>query len=133
MNQTWSAWEYRDGFTVLTDEALVGFTVEATDGRVGTVSEATTETGSASLVVSPDDSGDAFVLPAGVVSEVDGESRRVYVDRTREEIAQAPGLHRDSSGTQFRENLADYYGGYYWTAPADAVSTQTRKDAAETE
>jgi hypothetical protein len=97
------------------------------------VSDAATQIGSGSLVVTPDRSCDAVVLPAGVVSEVDGDARKVYIARRLEEIARAAGLHRDSSGEKSRGDLSDYYGGCHWAAPADAVSSETRTDAADHE
>lgn len=129
MATEWSAWEYRDGFAVLAAEAMVGFTVEAVDGEVGRVSQATTQVGSSSLVIDPTDGGEAVVLPVGVISDVDPDSQRVVVDRTRDEIAGAPGLHSDIDRPDFEGGLAQYYGGYYWTAPADAVSSDARDDA----
>lgn len=130
MSTRWSAWEYRDGFATLTAEAMVGFTVVASDGDVGTVSEATTQVGSGSLVVDTTDAGEAVVLPVGIISDVDADSHTVTVDRTRDEIARAPGLHRDIDRPHFGDSLSDYYTGYYWTAPADAMSEQARTDAA---
>lgn len=130
---TWSAWEYRDGFATLTAEAMVGFTVVASDGAVGAVSEATPQVGSSSVVVDSTDAGEAVVLPVGIIADVDPEARTVVVDRTREEIAKAPGLHRDIDRPHFGDELSDYYAGYYWTAPADALSDQARSDATDSD
>src|SRR3712207_4183475 len=67
---------------------LVGYHVEAADGRIGTVDEASYEVGSACLVVDtgPWIFGRKVLLPAGTVDRVDHRERTVKVDRTRDEI-----------------------------------------------
>ncbi len=71
---------------------LAGYRVEATDGRVGTVSEAGAETGARWLVVDtgPWILGRTVLLPVGAVERVDHLDRVVHVDRTREHIKGSP-------------------------------------------
>jgi hypothetical protein len=97
---------------------LKGFEVEATDGPVGKVTEASYELGSSWLVVDtgPLIVGRKVLLPAGVIERIDPEERKIYVDRTRDEIKAAP--EHDPSGYRDQEvrlALADYYAGLYAT------------------
>ena len=65
---------------------LSGYDVEATDGSIGEIDEATYEVGSACLVVDtgPWIFGRKVLLPAGTVQRVDHGERKVYVDRTKD-------------------------------------------------
>jgi hypothetical protein len=108
-------WTYREA-DALEDVDLTGFEVEATDGPVGKIEEATYELGSSWLVVDtgPWIFGRKVLLPAGTIESIDPEERKMYVDRTREEIKQAP--EHDPSGyaeQEYRLALADYYSQFY--------------------
>ena len=108
-------WTYREA-DALQEVDVTGFEVEATDGEVGTVVEAAYELGSSWLVVDtgPWIFGRKVLLPAGTVESVDTEARRLYVDRTRDEIKSAP--EHDPSGyadQEYRLSLADYYARFY--------------------
>jgi hypothetical protein len=92
---------------------IVGFSVEAIDGSIGKVDEATYDAGSAYIVVDtgPWIFGKKVMLPAGVVREVDEEDETVYVNRTKDQIKDAPEY--DESLTQnddYRGRLGSYYG-----------------------
>jgi hypothetical protein len=92
---------------------LTGFDVEARDGEVGTVDEATTG-GANYLVVKtgPWIFGKRVMLPAGVISGVDTEQRTLFVDLTKEQIKNAPEFEEDTfSGAEYRERLGSYYAG----------------------
>ena len=94
------------------DLDLTGFTVEATDGEVGQVTEASNELGASWLVVDtgPWILGKKVLLPAGVITEVDPAERKIHVDRTRDEIKAAP--EHDPSGyrdQEYRLAIADHY------------------------
>jgi hypothetical protein len=112
--RTTTIWAYRDPSFQQAD--LTGFKIEATDGSIGKIDEATYEVGSDYIVVDtgPWILGKKVMLPAGVISRVDIEDDKVFVDRTKDEIKSAPefdeGHHRDSG---YRERLGDYYGGFY--------------------
>jgi hypothetical protein len=95
---------------------LKGFEVEAADGDVGKVTEASYELGSSWLVVDtgPWVVGRKVLLPAGVIERIDQEERKIHVDRTRDEIKAAP--EHDPSGYRDQEvrlALADYYAALY--------------------
>ena len=58
--------------------------------------------------------GRKVLLPAGVVDRVDTADRKVYVDRTKDQIKDAPE-YEDDTGTNddYRARLGGYYGGFY--------------------
>jgi hypothetical protein len=91
---------------------VVDFSVEATDGSVGRVMDATYGAGESYLVV---DTGATIlskrvVLPAGVVERVDREGRTVYVDRSKDEIKAAPEFDEERYRTAgYRDELSRYY------------------------
>ena len=92
---------------------VVGYGVEARDGSIGKVDEATYEVGSSYLVVDtgPWIFGKKVMLPAGVIQSVDHENEKIFVDRTKDEIKNAPEFEdsfiRDE---EYRGKLGSYYG-----------------------
>ena len=111
-------WTYRDSTVIGADTLdanidLTGYSVEARDGSIGKVDEATYDTGRSYLVVDtgPWIFGKKVMLPAGVVQRVDGAEERVYVNRTKDEIKNAPE-YDDSllSDESYRGKLGSYYG-----------------------
>jgi hypothetical protein len=90
------AWTYPGDSSEWRD--LVGFTVEATDGRIGTVDEASYEAGRSYLVVDagPWVFGKKIVLPAGIIRDVDLEAETVFINSTKDEIKNAPEIDFDS-------------------------------------
>ncbi|WP_043502097.1 PRC-barrel domain-containing protein [Georgenia sp. SUBG003] len=111
MDSTWQPWSLHEG--VRDVESLVGWTVEARDGDVGKIDDASLDAGEGALVVAagPVLLGHMVLLPAGTVVRVDREHRRVHVDLTREQIEQAPrrraGMHLADEA--YREEVAEYY------------------------
>src|SRR3954447_19422818 len=71
---------------------MTGFKVEARDGHIGKVDEATNEAGGSFIVVDtgPWIFGKKVMIPAGVIRDVDPENETVYVDLTKDEIKNAP-------------------------------------------
>lgn len=95
---------------------LAGYDVEATDGKVGTVDEASHEAGASFLVVDtgPWIFGRKVLLPAGTVDRIDHADRRVYVDRTKEQIKNSPEYDPDTfHKPEYREQVASYYEESY--------------------
>ena len=106
-------WSYR---IAVEDADLSDYHVEAVDGEIGKVDPVTDEVGEDALVVDtgPLVFGRKVVLPAGTIERVDPEERRIYVDRTKDEIKHAPEY--DPSGyaqQEYRLALADYYTRFY--------------------
>ena len=117
MSSTADIWTYRSGSS--TDLDLTGFSVEAVDGGIGKVDEATYEAGSSYVVVDtgPWIFGKKVLLPAGVIRDVDLDSETVFVDRTKDEIKNAPEFDADRYREEpYRNEVAGYYdrgtGGY---------------------
>ena len=110
---TMEIWTYSAPGTVGAD--LIGFSVEATDGGIGKIDEATDETGRSSIVVDtgPWIFGKKVLLPAGVVDRVDLDAETVYVNRTKDEIKNAPEFDHDTGlrDEDYRDRLGGYYGG----------------------
>ncbi len=104
-------WDYRTDLQS-TARDLVGFDVEATDGRIGDIDEATNEAGSAYLVVDTGFwiFGKKRMIPAGVVERIDDTERKVFVAMTKDEIKSAPDfedVHRTD-----RDLYDKYYDSY---------------------
>jgi hypothetical protein len=80
------------------------------------VDQATSESGASYLVVDtgPWIFGRKVMLPAGVVERIDPAEKKVYVDRTKEQIKDAPE-YDDTLGEDpvYRESLGTYYTGTY--------------------
>jgi PRC-barrel domain len=92
---------------------IVGFSVEATDGSIGKVDEATVDAGQSHLIVDtgPWIFGKNVMLPAGVVDRVDLDAETVYVNRSKDEIKSAPEYEPGSNlDSDYRERLGGYYG-----------------------
>jgi hypothetical protein len=92
---------------------LTGFKVEATDGSIGKVDEATYETGRSYLVVDtgPWIFGKKVMLPAGVIRSIDEADERVYVNRSKEQIEASPEFDDSlASDEAYRDRLGSYYG-----------------------
>jgi len=95
---------------------LTGFKVEATDGSIGKIDEATYDTGNSYIVVDtgPWIFGKKVMLPAWTISGVDLENERVFVDRIKDEIKNAPEFDPDQYQEPiYREKLGSYYADYY--------------------
>jgi hypothetical protein len=93
---------------------LTGFKVEARDGGIGKVDEATYEAGGSFIVVDtgPWIFGKKVMLPAGVIRDVDLDTETLFVDLTKDEIKNAPEFdeerYRDMT---YRDEIGAYYGG----------------------
>ena len=110
-------WTYREasqlGTSIDPTVDLTGYEVEATDGSIGKVDEATYETGRSFLVVDtgPWIFGKKVMLPAGVVRSVDETDERIFVNRTKDQIKDSPE-YDDSmlDDESYRSRLGSYYG-----------------------
>jgi hypothetical protein len=89
-----------------------GYDVQATDGIIGKVDAEDQEPGAGHLVV---DSGRwvfhrKVMVPAGIVERVDGADQRIYLDRPRNQIRDAPEYDPDRrTDAGYREQLGSYY------------------------
>lgn len=102
------------------DRDVAGYDVEATDGGIGTVDDATYDVDSAHLVVDtgPWIFGRKVLLPAGTVQRVDHDNSTIYVDRTKDQIKNSPEYDKDTFDTpEYREQVGSYYTGSYRDTP----------------
>ena len=118
---TTDLWTYdKTALGVGVDKAnVVGYGVEALDGSIGKVDEATYDAGAAYIVVDtgPWIFGKKVLLPAGTIQRADHDEEKVFVNRTKDQIKDAPefdeGIAYDAS---YRGRLSSYYdrGGPGW-------------------
>ncbi|GBQ02423.1 PRC domain containing protein [Streptomyces spongiicola] len=96
------------------DDDLTGYRVEATDGSVGRVDKHSDEVGSQYTVVDTGTwiFGREVLLPAGTITAVDHDERRIIVSRTGDEIRAAPEFDEDGhlGDPAYRDRLGGYYG-----------------------
>jgi hypothetical protein len=104
-------WTYRD--TTIDTGKLTGYKVEAVDGSIGSIDESTNEVGASYVVIDtgPWIFGKKVMLPGGIIDRVDSANETVFVNRTKDEIKDAPEFdesrYRDE---QYRDELNGYYG-----------------------
>ena len=93
-------WTYREQSWGTMD--LAGYGVEAVDGGIGKIDEASNEVGASYIVVDtgPWIFGKKVMLPAGVVMKVDHDDEKVFVNRTKDQI----------KNEDYRGRLGTYYG-----------------------
>ena len=94
---------------------VTGYDVEATDGHIGKVDEATNEPQSSCLVVDTGFwiFGKKRMIPAGVVQRVDADGKKVFVGMTKDQIKDAPDYDPDRHATDehgYHEEVGNYYG-----------------------
>ncbi len=92
---------------------IIGFGVEAVDGSIGDVDEASYDAGSAFIVVDtgPWIFGKKVMLPAGVIKSVDHDDETIHVNRTKDQIKDAPEFDDSlAKDEQYRGRLGSYYG-----------------------
>ncbi|MGH2681459.1 MAG: PRC-barrel domain-containing protein [Actinomycetota bacterium] len=109
-------WTYRD--TVVLEPAvdLTGFEVEASDGSIGKVDESIADAGESYIVVDtgPWIFGRKVLLPAQTVERIDVDGQAVAVDRTKDEIKNAPEFDPERGiNPTYQDDLGGYYGQYY--------------------
>jgi hypothetical protein len=115
---TIDVWTYRDtsrlGADVLDPSMdISGYKVEALDGSIGKVDEATYDLGQSHIVVDtgPWIFGKKVMLPAGIVKNIDSAEEQVFVNRTKDQIKNAPEFD-DSllADDAYRSSVGTYYG-----------------------
>jgi hypothetical protein len=104
-------WSYR---VALKDPGDIGgYSVHALDGHIGRVDKHSIEADRSCVVVDtgPWILGKKVLLPAGVISRIDNEHQVVVVDRTKDQIKNAPAYTEDvHESPDYRNTLAGYYG-----------------------
>ncbi|MET9949967.1 PRC-barrel domain-containing protein [Streptomyces sp. NPDC006339] len=107
-------WSYKPTAGHLAGTELTGYKVEAVDGSIGKVDKHSDEAGDAYLVVDTGVwiFGKEVLIPAGAVVRIDPDERKVFVDRTKEQIKNAPEFVRDTHlhDPDYRHQLGNHYG-----------------------
>jgi hypothetical protein len=109
-------WTYREEVQLKPAVDLTGFKIEALDGDIGKVDESTADAGKSFVVVDtgPWIFGRKVLLPAQTIHRIDVDSEKVFVDRTKEEIKNAPEFDPDRGlDATYQDEVGGYYGRYY--------------------
>jgi hypothetical protein len=113
-------WSYRDenlfGRSAGQRLEIVGYDVEALDGAIGSIDHATYEPGASYIVVDtgPWIFGKQIMLPAWAIERVDRKRGKVFVDRRKEEIKNAPEFDaKTKQEARYRDRLGEYYDPLY--------------------
>ena len=105
-------WTYRDQASWANTD-IVGYKVEAIDGEIGSIDQASYDVGRSWMVVDtgPWIFGKKVLLPAGVIDRVDVDDERVHVHRTKDEIENAPEFDESRfSDEGYHSEVGTYYG-----------------------
>ena len=116
MRSTTELWTY--GTDLAADQAqLVGYDVEASDGDIGKIDKATEDTSRRFLVVDTGFwiFGKKRMVPAGLVSRIDHNDKRVFISMTKEQIKSAPDY--DDMDRSYTDEDYDSFGSYYRGLP----------------
>jgi hypothetical protein len=107
-------WTYRDKAWSEGGE-VIGYEVEATDGSIGKIDEATSETDASYVVVDTGRwiFGKKRLIPAGAVFSVDHDAQTVMVSLSKDQIKAAPD-HEESKtwDDETRRAHTEYYGPF---------------------
>jgi hypothetical protein len=108
-----SMWEYRDS-TWTDGHDLTGYDVEATDGSIGNVDQATNDVSNAYVVVDTGFwiFGKKRLIPAGAISSVVHDDKKIHVAMTKDQIKGAPDYDADRWDDDSRTQHGDYYSPY---------------------
>ena len=112
---TLDVWTYRETTlgVDINKANIIDYGVEALDGSIGKVDEATYDAGSAFIVVDtgPWIFGKKVMLPAGIIKSVDHDDEKIYVNRTKDQIKDAPEFDDSlAQDEKYRGRLGSYYG-----------------------
>ena len=103
-------WTYREPMAEPLD--ITGFDVEAVDGSIGDIDDATYDVGASYVVVDtgPWIFGRKVVLPAGAIERIDLDNRTISVRLTKDQIKESPQFDESATVDTYREDLGTYYG-----------------------
>jgi hypothetical protein len=97
------------------DQDLVGYDVEATDGSIGKIDESTAEAGRQHIVVDTGFwiFGKKRLIPAGTMKQISHDDEKVFVSMTKDQVKEAPDFdetRRDDA--EYRSTHEQYYDPY---------------------
>jgi hypothetical protein len=89
-------WMYPQGVQAAGRD-LTGYDVEARDGSIGSIDQSTQDVDEHWVIVDtgPWIFGKKVLLPAGVISDIDPDTETIFVDRTKDEIKDAPEFDKE--------------------------------------
>ncbi|MFE4831561.1 PRC-barrel domain-containing protein [Streptomyces sp. NPDC056672] len=109
-------WGYQPTTGHTAGSSLTGYKVEATDGSIGKVDKHSDDVGASHIVVDTGVwiFGKHVLLPAGLVSAIDTAEEKIYIDRTKEQIKNAPEFDKDrhSGDAGYHDKISGYYGSH---------------------
>jgi hypothetical protein len=113
-----NVWAYRVDLGSPSEQAnIIGYDVEAADGSIGKIDEASKDTSRQYLVVDTGFwiFGKKRLIPAGMATRVDRTNRRVYVSMTKDQIKQAPDYDEAMTidDDAYYDKYSSYYGPYW--------------------
>jgi hypothetical protein len=108
-------WTYAQGIGHAEGQVLTGFTVDATDGTIGHVDRQVERSGMRHLIVDTGVwvFGKSMLIPAGLVTGIDPEARRITLACTKDEVKAAPVFRTDSETLDpgYLSRVDAYYRG----------------------
>ena len=108
-----NVWAYRvDMGTTTKPVNVIGYDVEAADGSIGKIDEASKETSRQYLVVDTGFwiFGKQRMIPAGFIGDVDWDEKKVLLTVSKEEVKGAPDYDEARKGDESqRQEVGDYF------------------------
>lgn len=108
-------WAYAPDSGHTEGQVLTGFSVAAADGTIGHVDRQVERDGMRHLIVDTGVwvFGKSMLIPAGLVTAIDGEARRVTLACTKDEVKSAPVFRTDSETLDpaYLDRVDAYYRG----------------------
>jgi PRC-barrel domain protein len=92
---------------------LEGLDVEATDGSIGKIDEATYDVGASYIVVDtgPWIFGKKVMIPASAIQRIDLDNRSVNLRLTKDQIKASPEFDESTyTSSEYRDRVGSYYG-----------------------
>jgi hypothetical protein len=110
MNELWT---YRTFNRQVNTDQLKGFGVEARDGSIGKIDDATDEVGRSYIVVDtgPWIFGRKVVIPAGAIERIDWDDQSVFATLTKDQIKNSPEFDPELGydDDEYHTRLGSYY------------------------
>ncbi len=118
--QDFNAWNFRPDAGWTPEFDIVGYHLEATDGSIGKIDEASHAMNESYLIVDTGHwiFGKKVMIPAGTVTHIDHTDRKIYVDRMKEQVKSSPEFDPDMHDEPvYREKIGGYYDDTYRDGP----------------
>ncbi|GGJ94829.1 hypothetical protein GCM10010123_25830 [Pilimelia anulata] len=113
---SFTPYDYRADSGYQAGQELVGYDVEATDGSIGSIDEASDEVDARRLVVDtgPWIFGKKVLIPAGTINRIDHAEKKVFLDRTKDQVKSSPEYDEDAHHrADYRDEVGTYYDRTY--------------------